>query len=263
MAFQPILPLSGYAGWRFLARTEEAQRKAFATSTETRNLVEFFRSNVAEAKTADALVSDRRLLGVALGAFGLGEDINAKAFVKRVLDDGTLDPKALSNRLSDKRYAAFSKAMGFGDFSVANTQLSDFPDRITSRYLSEKFEEAVGESDPNLRLALGFERGLSDVLEAATSSKARWFTVMGTPALRTVFEGAFGLPSSFGSLDIDRQLEILEDKSEKLLGTKDLGEMNAEAHRETLIRNFLIRSETTQQSNFGSGQIALSLLTRA
>lgn len=260
MSFQPILPISGYAGWRFLERTEDAQRKAFANSAEQQNLVSFFHENIADAKTSEDLVSDRKLLSVALGAFGLGEDINSKAFVKRVLDDGTIESTALSNRLSDKRYSALSKAMGYGDFSVANTQLSDFPDQITTRYLSAKFEEAVGESDPNLRLALGFERGLADVMDNAKSNKARWFTVMGTPSLRTVFEGAFGLPSSFGSLDIDRQLELLEDYSEKVLGTKELSEVNTAEHREKLIRNFLIRSETTQQSNFGSGQIALTLL---
>ena len=118
MAFQPVVPLSGYSGWRFLSRTLESQKAAFAASSDIRAKATYFQDNIASAKSARDLVSNRRLLEVALGAYGLGEDINSKAFVEKVLSDGTLDPSALGNRLADKRYLSFSKAFGFGDFST-------------------------------------------------------------------------------------------------------------------------------------------------
>lgn len=260
MSFQPVLPIGGYSGWRFLSRTLEAQKTAFEQSSEINRKTEYFEQEIGEIGAASDLVANRRLLEVSLNAFGLGEDINSKAFVERVLGDGTLAPEALSNRLADKRYFAFSKAFGFGEFGTSNTQLSSFSSDIVSRYLNNAFETAVGEQDPNLRLALSVESQLNDVLETTESTDAQWFTVMGNTALRTVFEGALGLPASFGSLDIDKQLETFKERSERVFGTSDLGTLNNEETRETLIRNFLVRSEINASNALASSNIALSLL---
>jgi len=131
MTFQPIVPLSGFAGWSFLQRTLENQQSAFNASQTLQRDTEYFKENIGNITSAEDLVADRRLLGVALGAFNLGEDINNKFFVQKILADGTLDPDALSNKLADSRYQDFAKAFGFGDFDIPNTQLSTFPDEIS------------------------------------------------------------------------------------------------------------------------------------
>ncbi len=71
MSFQPVVPLSGYVGWRFLERTIDAQQEAFNTSQPIARATDYFREKIAQVRTADDLVADRQLLSVALGAFGL------------------------------------------------------------------------------------------------------------------------------------------------------------------------------------------------
>ena len=107
MTFQPVIPLSGYTGWRFLQRTLATQQATFNDSAPVKRATEQFRERIGGVRTAADLVKDRALLQVALGAFGLDDDIDNTYFVQKVLADGTTSDDALSSKLADKRYAAF------------------------------------------------------------------------------------------------------------------------------------------------------------
>ena len=160
MTFQPFVPTGGLAGWRFLQNTIETQRTAHGEGALLKRDMDYFRENISKVETAEQLVGDYRLLSVALAAFGLSDDIGAKFLIKRVLSEGTIEPEALSNRLSDKRYRDLSRAFGFGDFPVPNTQLSDFPNRIEALYKAQKFEIDLGQTNETMRLALTAQREL-------------------------------------------------------------------------------------------------------
>ena len=84
MTFQPLIPLSGYTGWRFLERTLEKQQDAFDASPSVKRVTENFREKIGEINSAEDLVNDRDMLSVALGAFGLSEDINSKFFIQTI-----------------------------------------------------------------------------------------------------------------------------------------------------------------------------------
>lgn len=259
MSFQPVLPLSGYAGWRFLGRTLKAQTESHAKSTRVASLTAHFRDNIARVQTPDDLLGDRRLLTVALEAFGLGADIDATAFIRKVLADGTTSKEALSSRLADKRYAAFSRAFGFGDLGP-RTGLPAFAHEIVTRYERLSFEAAVGEQDDALRRALNADAAIAEVIEGASSDNARWFAMMGNAPLRSVFEAAMGLPSSFASIDLDQQLEQFRDRAERIFGLSRFEDFAAPDAQEKLVRLFLVREQAAQAAAAGPGQIALMLL---
>lgn len=259
--FQPVVPFGGFAGWSFLTRTLDNQKEAYAKSSEVAREVDYFKENISKVQTAEDLVADRTLLKVALEAFGLGDDINNKFFIRKVLEDGTLTDDALANRLSDKRYLKFSQAFGFGDFSVPSTVLSDFGDKITSAFKEHEFEAAVGNQNEDFRLALGIERDLTDIAGKDLSEDTLWFTVMGNPPLRQVFETAFNLPQSFGTLNLDKQLETFKDKAQSAFGDGGIKQFTSAEKQEDLTRLFLLRKDVQALNvNVGSGQTALTLL---
>jgi len=261
MSFQPIVPFGGNAGWAFLNRTRATQEAAFARAPTQQRETDYFAANIQDVKSADQLVNDRTLLKVALGAFGLEADIDNKFFLKKILEDGTLTSDALSNKLADKRYRDFSKAFGFGDFSVPRTVLSTFADEITSTYSRLQFEVAVGEQAEPLRLAMNLERQLGEIAASSTTNDGKWFTIMGTAPLRSVFETALGLPKSVGSIDIDKQIEIFKDRAERTFGTSDLAEFGTSDRIADVNRKFLARSEISDVSQVSlPGSVALSLL---
>ena len=264
MSFAPVIPFSGYAGWSFLTRTRSAQEEAFSGRTDMKRDEAYFRERIASVRTAEDLVADRRLLSVALGAFGLSDDIDNKYFIKRVLADGTINSDAMANRLSDKRYLELSKAFGFGDFAVPRSQLSDFADKILADYRITRFEEAVGDQNDQLRLALNAERELSELASRNLSGDGKWLTALGSAPLREVLQTAFGLPASFSQIDLDKQITVLKDRAKRYLGDSDISQFHESENVQKVVRLYLLRSQT---EGFGAGYspqaTALSLLQTA
>lgn len=373
MSFQPLVPVAGFGGWKFLNRTMEAQQATFNKSPALQRDIEYFQKEIGKVKNADELVSDRRLLRVALGAFGLQDDLDNRFFIKKVLNEGTTEPKSLANRLADKRYLEFAKAFGFSDpvpskanefadriteayktlkpemvkenttdfqkdmeffrqeigaigsaaelvqrprllrialtpfgledeagkksflTQVMNSNTSDpkslanqltdkryleltktfgfgepviatdrssaFSDKIVAAYKARQFEEAVGNTDQNLRIGLATRRDLKELALKTSSEDTKWFGILGSAPLRKVFETTFGLPKSFGSLDLDLQLATMKQKAGRMFGENSVSQFSDTGKMETLVQKFLIRADlqsTSQQ--FSGGSAALQLL---
>lgn len=260
MSFQPVVPIGGNAGWAFLQRTREAQQEAFDLSPRISRETSDFNARISEITSAEDLVADRRLLAVALGAFGLSDDIDNRFFIRKVLEDGTGPDDALANRLTDKRYFDLAEAFAF-DRTPPNTQLSDFGTRITEAYRTRQFEEAIGDTAPPMRLALSLNREIGDLAARSLSEDGLWFTVMATPPLREVFEAGLGLPSTIGALDIDRQLTLFRDKALSLFGESSVRQFSDPEKQDELIRRFLVAdSLTATPSQTVRGSAALALL---
>ncbi len=259
MSFAPVVPLAGIAGWRFLQRTQESQQAAFEKSAEVQRDVAYFTENIAKVTTAEELIADRRLLKVALGAFGLDSEIDKKAFIRKILEEGTTDTTSLANKLTDKSFYQLSVAFGFGESSGPQTGTAGFAAKITSAYKTRAFEAAVGETNDNMRLALNFQR---EIATLAAKDNASWYTVLGSKPLRSVMEKALGLPKEFSQLDIDKQKDILIDKVETLTGGDTLAVFSDTAVVSKVIDRFLARAQLEEGVTTGtsSASAALTLL---
>lgn len=258
MTYAPVIPFKGYAGWTFLQRTIEKQKAAFVASAPLQSADAYFRENIGKISSAEELVSDRRLLDVALNAFGLSDDINNRFFLKKVLEEGTLKVDSFANKLADKRYFALAKAFGFGDFSTPRTRLSDFPEEILAAYKNRKFEIAVGQVDESMRVAISMQRELPLLASQKNSENTKWFNIIGSPPLNQAFQTALGLPRSVGALDLDQQVKIFKERSESLLGSSDPAQFTEGGRLEKLVKTFLLRSEVS--SNASTTSSALQLL---
>jgi hypothetical protein len=260
MTFQPVLPLSGPSGWSFLKRTEAAQSAVFARQPVVQRDEAYFREKIGSIRTAEALVNDRRLLRITLEAFGLEADVNAKAFIRKVLEDGTLKTGALANRLTDKRYLELSSAFGFGDFSTPRTVLSDFADGMMTRWKAQRFEMAVGSVDSNMRLAMNARREIVELARSNASENTKWFRILGNEPLWAVMRGALNLPKSFGTLNLDQQVSGLKARAAAVFGNDSVKQFADSAKAETLIQRFLV---TASLETGGGASSALTLLQQS
>lgn len=241
MSFAPIVPASGLLGYRLLTQTEGPQRAIFEAQPQISRDIDYFNAHIGAVETAGDLVSDRRLLRVALGAFGLDDEIDKRAFIRKVLEEGTEDPDAFANRFTDPRYKEIAAAFGFGDALGARTFEPGFAADITAAYKDRQFEIAVGDQNESLRLALNFRREIKEYANADDPEGTAWFSVMGDKPLRAVFEGAFGLSEAFGQLDIDRQRDELRSYNNNIFGSKSLEVFQDDEMVEKAIGRFLIR----------------------
>jgi hypothetical protein len=260
--FKPATPIGGYAGWKLFERTIVRQREAFANSASIKRDIAYFKEKVAKVETPADLIADRRLLSVALGAFGLESEIGKKAIIRRVMEEGTLDPKSFANRLNDPRWKAFAKAFSFGDLIPPAFDASFFRDDIAVRFRERAFEAAVGDSNQSFRLAMNFKREIKAIAEGQNVDKVGWLQIMGQRPLRAVVEAALGLPQSIGALDIDRQRAIFEEKAAQVFGSESARLFLDEDNVETAIRRFLT-SEAAATGDGASvrGSAALAMLS--
>lgn len=261
MSFQPTIIGGGVAGWRFLQRTMNTQIDSFAKSPTIARDETYFREKIGSIKKAEDLVDDRRLMRVVLGAFGLSGDINNRFFIRKVLEDGTENPRALANRLTDKRYLAMTQAVGLSADAIAADRPSSFVDDIITAYRAQSFEVAIGMQDENMRFALALKRDLSALAQKKGSDTAKWFTLMGTPPMRKVFDKAFGLPDSFASLDVDRQLGVYQARAQRIFGDARLSQFADAEKIDALTTRFLVRAQLAEtRVNTSPAAFALQLL---
>ena len=219
MSYQPIDPARRH---RRLALSRSAPRRrsrrpSTRAPTSQRD-VAYFEEKIGEITSAADLVADRRLLKVALGAFGLDGEIDKKAFIRKVLEEGTADPKALASRLTDKSLASSrtpsasatrrARTGGRGLRGEDRRRLQDA--RLRGGGGRRRQQHAPGDELPprDRRSRRAGRRGAS------------WYTVLGSKPLRQVFEKAFGLPTAFAQVDIDRQRDVLPDKTGALFGAR-------------------------------------------
>lgn len=263
MNFQPLIPGSGLAGWRFLQRTYDAQFEAFNASPLLARDTRYFTENISDVTSAEDLVKDRRLLTVALGAFGLEGDIDNRYFIQRILEDGTRSDDALANKLTDDRYKQLSEAFGFGPGETRTSQSPAKMAEIVAKFRTQSFEVSVGEQDDTMRVALFAQRELAKLAHDTSSEEAKWFTLMGLPPLRSMFETALGLPKTFGQIDIDQQFEIFKEKTRTVTGNDSVSQFVEAEVIDRMTNLFLARSQIADISASSSGANALTLLQSA
>ena len=229
MSFQPILPLDGYVGWRFLQRTREQQEAALTGAPATLRDEAYFDANIQSITSAEELVKDRRLLNIALTAFGLQDDLPNRAFIQKVLESSPNEDGSFVNRLADKRYKKLNLAFGFGEAGSSLNQRDGFSNTTLAK--------AGAQTDiPQRALSQGQE--LTTLAGEDSSEQSKWYTVLGTPSLRSLFESAFQLASGFGALSLDVQVEVLRSRTLQLTGANTVGQFTDRDTTDTLLRRF-------------------------
>lgn len=260
MSFQPVVPFSGLSGWSFLNATMERQTESFSESPRITRDTAYFEKMISKVRSAEELVSDRRLLRVALGAFGLRDDLDNRHLIRKVLEEGTRERSALANRLADGRYKTLADAFGFAGPEAPRTQATGFGREIVEKFRAREFEEAVGAESESLRLAMNAQRDLLQIAESGDDETTKWLEILGTPPLREVFVTMLGLPDGFGQLDLDRQVEVLRDRTRSQLDLARLADLEDSARMDQLIERYLLQDQIAEINVQSSGAIALALL---
>lgn len=260
MSFQPVIIGTGLPAWNLLKSTFAAQRQLHASNPQTKSDTQYFKVTFDQLNTVDDIVSDRRVMRVILGAFGLSADIDNRHFIKTVMDQGTSSPDALANKLSDRRYKSLAESFDFSTAPPAHTLQPDLKDKVAEDFRLQNFEEAVGTTNNDMRLALSFQRSIEGLASSATNNSIAWFQVMATPPLREVIQTALGLPSEFSNLDVDEQQDRLVEKSKSVFGTGEVAELNDSEISEKVVQRFLVKQQVSQLSVASPLQTALVLL---
>ncbi|MCG7628165.1 DUF1217 domain-containing protein [Epibacterium sp. MM17-32] len=277
MSFTPHIPSSGVAGWNFLQSTYDRQYDAFIKSGQLKNDSEYFAENIGKVTSSDDLLNDRRLLQVAVKAFGLEEEINYRALLQRALNEGTSADDALANTMNDERYVDFSEAFGFGPGQSPMTGDKKAMQAVMDKFQSASFEEAVGEVDDTMRTALFAKRAMLEVFgepdeddvsqlsvkeralrefdltlkeingaedgpQGVTSVEDQWKDIVQRDVLTDFFNTTLRLPPAAAGLEEDELIQTYRDRAMIVFGSDDPTVFFSADNKATIISGYKTRA---------------------
>ncbi|NVK13246.1 MAG: DUF1217 domain-containing protein [Rhodobacteraceae bacterium] len=193
--------------------------------------------------TATELVFDLNLFEASLDIFGLSHRDSDFNVMIKTLDSDLSSEISYANLHHDKNMKAMAYAFSFNKGEVAQDYPDGFADELADLYTTRQFEIEIGNSDPNMRLALALERELQAVADEGGSENAHWYNIMGSPPLRTIFETALALPSGFGQLDLERQLVEMKDRAFSSFGTTHPADLLEPDMLDQFRRRFLLMTD--------------------
>src|SRR5271165_145527 len=196
----------------YLSVTNNLTRYQTMTAAEpaVKSATAYYQANIGKVTSIQDFVGNYRLLSYALDAYGLGDQINAKALITKVLEGGVTNPKSLANTLSDSRWKAFATAFNFTGQGASSVSSSSAVKTTTGDYVEQQLESDQGAQDVGVQLALYFRR------VAPTVSNE--YGVLADPNLLEVAQTIFGLSPTASATDVDAQAKALS----KLMPISDL-----------------------------------------
>ncbi|WP_395686901.1 DUF1217 domain-containing protein [Aestuariivirga sp.] len=175
-----------------------------ARRPEIKRESDYYLANVRNVKSVDEFLRNDRIYKFAMTAFGLKDMIFGKAFMRKVLVEGTDGEKSFALQLADPRFREFAETFNFARYGAATTAFDRVQQGTVDRYIRIQLESDAGKTDEGLRLALYFQRKASVVSSV--------YGLMADAALYKVVQTALGLPSTYSSTDIDTQATYLRTK---------------------------------------------------
>ncbi len=243
----------------YLAVTQNLTRYQAMTAAEpaVKTATAYYEANIGKATSIQDFVGNYRLLSYALDAYGLGDQINAKALITEVLEGGVSNPKSLANTLSDPRWKAFAAAYDFaGQGGASSVSSASAIKTTTTDYVEQQLESDQGAQDVGVQLALYFQR----VAPTITNE----YGILADPNLLEVAQTIFGLSPARSATNVDAQAKALS----QLMPISDLQDpkkLQQLTERFTAMYDLTYgpgsgatTSLTVSSDNSGSGQSAAS-----
>ncbi len=228
----------------YLAVTQNLARYQAMTAAEpaVKTATAYYAANIGNVASIQDFVGNYRLLSHALDAYGLGDQIDAKALITKVLEGGVSNPKSLANTLSDSRWKAFAAAFDFVGQGASSVSSASAVKTTTADYVEQRLESDQGAEDVGVQLALYFQR------VAPTISNE--YGILADPNLLEVAQTIFGLSPATSATNIDAQAKALS----QLMPISDLQDPKT-------LQQLTERFTATYDLTYGPGSGATTFLT--
>ncbi len=194
--------LTTLADYQLIANNMEASLRRISERPDIAREAEYYLSHIGEIDTIDQFMADERIYRFAMEASGLGDMIYAKAFMRKVLEEGIDSPDSFANQLADTRFRDFARRFNFKSFGSTATTFERARQEVVDDYMRLKLEEDAGESNEGVRLALYFRRKAPNIRTG--------YDILADPALMKVAETVLGYSLARG--DIDKNARTVEEK---------------------------------------------------
>ncbi|NJM36150.1 MAG: DUF1217 domain-containing protein [Rhodomicrobium sp.] len=234
--------LTATASYRLISGNLTRSLQTASERPDVARQTEYYLKKIGTVKSIDAFLADERLFRYAMKAHGLEDMSYAKAFMRKVLEEGTDDPESFANTLTDSRYREFAETFNFQRYGETAIVFERAQQGTVDKYYRQSLEEEAGAQDEGVRLALYFERKAPDVETV--------YELLADRALLRVTQSLVGLSEAAGALDIDKQAALITRRL-------DIEDLKDPEKLQRLITRFTSLWEAQRQPDLGSSNAIL------
>lgn len=195
--------ITTYTSYAMISRDLPKSLARVAERPEVARESEYYLSKIGSIKSVDDFMADSRIYNFALKAHGLEDMAYAKAFIRKVLTEGTDSAEDFANKLSDSRYKDLAASLNFAGLGAAATAVDRAQKGVVDKFQRQTLEEDAGEENMGVRLALYFERTAPTIKSG--------MEILADDALSEVVRTTLSLPDEIIGADIDRQSKYIEE----------------------------------------------------
>lgn len=191
--------LTTIASFSLIARDLDRSLETTAQQPAVARETEYYLENISNVKSVEEFIEDDRLFQYAMTAHGLSEMSYAKAFMRKVLDEGVDATDSFANGLADRRYRDFAETFNFDRYGDTATAFTRTQQGTSDLYVRQTMEIDAGAENEGVRLALYFQRKAPELTSV--------FEILADRALLEVVQTSLSIPPQASFQDIDRQAE--------------------------------------------------------
>ncbi|WP_425051094.1 DUF1217 domain-containing protein [Psychromarinibacter sp. S121] len=239
--------LSPFIGITLVRENRETFEADVQRDPMSKREIESFRERIGSVETVEDLVNDYEVFSFVMKAFGMEEEIYAKAMMKEIFTSDPEDDTSLINRLTDDKYTKANEELGFNADGTAGSNFSD-PDWIeemVDRYTTQRLIDTQTDVNESVGIALAFEQKVSGLTS--------WYKVLANTEMKDFIMTAFGMPESSDNASVDSLKKMLEKRM-------DIEDLQDPEVQEKLIRQYSAFAAATETDT--SQNAALTLLTQ-
>lgn len=178
--------LSTLTSYQMITKNLTRSLERTAAEPQVSRDAKYYLENIEKVKSIDDFLGDQRIYSFAMKAFGLDDMVYAKAYMRKVLTEGTDDRTSFANKLTDKRFYDFAKTFNFARYGETTTTFTATRQGTVDRYVRQQLEKTAGASNDGVRLALYFARKAPDLRSV--------YGILADKAMLTVVQTALGIP---------------------------------------------------------------------
>jgi len=229
--------MSTFSTYILVSNNMPRWQKITASEPMVKAQTKYFQDNIAKVKTSDDLVNNYRLFSYVMTAYGLGDQVYAKAMMKKVLEQGVGNNKNLAYTLNNPNILALAKAFDFSANGASTTSSQTIQTDVVNRYVEQQLETDQGQSEPGVQLALYFQNHAADIKSV--------YNILADKNLLTVVQTALGISPYMSMMDIDRQASMLS-------GKLDVADFQDPAKLQKFIKRFTVMYDASNSSSSSS-----------
>lgn len=143
--------INTYTSYQLITRDMNQSLDRVQNQPMVQRETEYYLENITKVKSIDDFLGDDRLFRFAMKAHGLEDMAYAKAFMRKVLEEGLDDPNSFANKLTDKRYQEFAKSFNFVRHGADTTIYNAAQQGTVQNYLLEAVANGVAIDNPVLK----------------------------------------------------------------------------------------------------------------